>query len=152
MAKVGKVEPSEDTVPVGIVALGPIEMGEDPCFRNRRFVPSPRSFPEMEDPLMEIVRFGIFGKEVSPESSLDKPSDLLSLQEPLFSLSTTFPYSTIASVGRLHSSISIYEEAGKIDPSQGLIAICIRSQEHGFDPIQMLPDQFGRNVSNQPSS
>ena len=69
VAEVREVEASKDTMPVGIVALGLIQIPQE--------VLVPRMgplltdlLPEMQHPFVKIVRFRIFGKEVSPESPL----------------------------------------------------------------------------------
>jgi hypothetical protein len=76
MAKMRKVEAPEHAMPISIVALGLMEIVKGILvFGNRLLFCIPYLLTKMKDPFMEIVRFRIFGKEVSPKSSFNKSSD-----------------------------------------------------------------------------
>ena len=58
VTQVGEVEPSKDTVPVGIVALGLIQMIEEIfVFRNGSSFFIPDLVAKTQDSLVKIVRF-----------------------------------------------------------------------------------------------
>src|SRR5512136_2415723 len=78
MAKMREVKPTKNPMPVSIIALGLIQIVKGISVLGDRLaflISNP--FPEVEDSFMHIVRFRIFSKEVSPESTFQKSSDLL---------------------------------------------------------------------------
>jgi hypothetical protein len=76
MAKVREIKSSKNSMPISIIALGSMEIVKGiPGFWVRPSFFISNFLSEMKNPFMEIIRFRIFGKEVSPKSAFDKPSD-----------------------------------------------------------------------------